>query len=61
MIEKSFFSKKANNYNDYLVDIFNWINEDLDFATKFPGINIELTQNKILFTSSNNFDFYNLK
>lgn len=60
-IEKSFIAKKQNYYNDYLLDVFNWINENPEFSTKFPGIKIEYLQSKILFSSINNFDFYNLK
>ena len=60
-LEKSFVAKKANNYNDYLLDIFEWINENSNFSVKFPGIQIEYIQSKILFSSNNNFDFYDLK
>ncbi len=60
-LEKSFVAKKANNYNDYLLDVFEWINESSNFSVKFPGIEIEYIQSKILFSSNNDFDFYDLK
>lgn len=59
--------KQKLNYVEYLDDIYSWLNSiknTSEFTTAFPGVKVEMVQNKILFSKNSesvNFDFSNIE